>query len=396
MARIYSQSWTSPTSTATIYIDTYRSGADTVIDATVVCTLTYSSGYVVYDGEINFNMWSGSVSTSANIKGYYDRWSANTARTRTRTCSMRVRNFGEGLDIGFNMTIPSSRPAGAAFRIDNQVKYISTAPYYAPTMPTWINIAPNPCNIKQAPLISWGGASAGSLGELRYDVEVRSTRPTTPATWTNWLSISRGQANAFYQEGALNLMNVLGQTPFVGVQYQYRVRATDNAYTTSSWIETPILSVSFIPPTAPTNYTLTNTTVKKDGTLGISWSGATGGDGNISSYKVSSRYFNHNTNLWTDWKQLYQGNNSNYSFDMTNIYPNAKNGDSIQLRVSTINSWGQESNYLITITIKIRGNQIWIKINGDWKEGDLFIKINGDWVEATPYIKVLGDWKEST
>ena len=154
--------------------------------------------------------------------------------------------------------------------------------------------------------------------------------------------------------------------------------------------------MSFTSPTAPTEYALSGTTVKKDGTLRVSWSGATGGDGVISSYKVSSRYFNHNTNLWTNWQQLYQGNNTSYSFNIADVYPNARNGDSIQLRISTINSWGQESSYLVTIIIKIRGNQIWIKINGDWKEGDLFIKINGDWVEATPYIKVGGDWKEST
>ena len=255
MAEIYSQSWTNPTSTATIYMDTYRDGADIIVNATVVCTLTYSSGYIVYDGEINFNMWSGSVSASANIKGYSDRWSANTARTRTRTCSMRVRNLSNSLDIGFNMTIPDSRPAGAAFRIGNQNQSLPTSWYTAPTAPTWSNISPNPCNIKQAPLILWGGASAGSLGVLKYDVEVRSTKPTMPVTWTNWLRIATAQADTSYQEINLNLMNVLGQTPFVGVQYQYRIRSTDNTYSQSSWRETPVLTVSFVSPTPPTNYT---------------------------------------------------------------------------------------------------------------------------------------------
>lgn len=73
MAQVYYQSWTSPTSSATIYMDTYRDGADTVVNAKIVCNLVYSSGYVNYDGEINFNMWSGKVSASANIKGYNDR-----------------------------------------------------------------------------------------------------------------------------------------------------------------------------------------------------------------------------------------------------------------------------------------------------------------------------------
>lgn len=396
MAQIYSQSWTSPTSTATIYMNTYRDGADTIIDATVVCTLTYSSGYIVYDGEINFNMWSGSVSTSANIKGYSDRWAKNTPRTRTRNCSLRVRNLADKISVGFNMTIPSSRPADAAFRIADQGTVLNTASYVSPTSPTWANINPNPCGINQSPFIAWGGANAGSLGTLLYDVEVRCTKDKSGNSWTDWLRISSAQSATSYQELVLSYMNVYGVRPFVGIKYQYRVRSTDNYVSVSGWKETPVLNVSFAAPTAPTNYVLSGTTVKKNGNLRISWSGATGGDGSISSYKVSSRYFNHNTNLWTDWRQLYQGNNTSYSFNIPDVYPNARNGDSIQLRISTINSWGQESSYLITMTIKIRGNQIWIKINGDWKEGDLFIKINGDWVEATPYIKVGGDWKEST
>lgn len=396
MAQVYYQSWTSPTSSATIYMDTYRDGADTVVNAKIVCNLVYSSGYVNYDGEINFNMWSGKVSASANIKGYNDRWAVGTDRTRERTCSMRVRNFSDVIYVGFNMTIPSNRPDGAAFRISNQEVRLGTPAYSAPTIPTWANITPNPCGINRAPLITWGGANAGSLGTLLYDVEVSCTKDKSGNSWTDWLRISSAQSATSYQEYALNTMNVYGVRPFVGIKYQYRVRSTDNYYSTSGWRETPVLNVSFTSPTAPTDYALSGTTVKKDGTLRVSWSGATGGDGVISSYKVSSRYFNHNTNLWTNWQQLYQGNNTSYSFNIADVYPNARNGDSIQLRISTINSWGQESSYLVTIIIKIRGNQIWIKINGDWKEGDLFIKINGDWVEATPYIKVGGDWKEST
>lgn len=395
MAQVYSQSWVSPTSTATIYMDTYRDGADIVVNATVVCTLTYSSGYIIYDGEINFNMWSGAVGASANIKGYYDRWAANTARTRTRTCSMRIRTTASSVDIGFNMTIPSSRPAGAAFRIGAQYRTLGAPSYIAPTQPTWASISPNPCGINQAPLITWGGASAGSLNTLRYDVEVRSTVTYSPA-WSEWLRISTAQSATSYQEFALNTMNVYGVKPFVGVKYQYRVRSTDNAYSNSGWKETPVLSVTFTPPAPPTNYRLTVTTVKKDGTIGLSWSGATGGAGSISSYIVSSRYFNHKTTSWSGWKKLYQGNRSNYSFNVTNVYPNAQNGDSIQLRISTTNSWGQESTYLVTISIKIRGNQIWLKVNGSWLEGDLYDKENGSWNEGLPYLKNIGSWKEST
>ena len=50
----------------------------------------------------------------------------------------------------------------------------------------------------------------------------------------------------------------------------------------------------------------------------------------------------------------------------------------------------------MTSSISVRGNQMWIKINGSWIEGDTYFKINGSWVEATPYIKIDGSWKETS
>ena len=394
MALIYEQNWSSPTSNAKIYIDVGRNGANIVVNATIVCTLTYSSGFINYDGEINFNMWHGSASASANIKGYYDRWAVNTARTRTRTCSMSFTDIGSSFNIGFNMTIPSSRPAGAAFRIDYHEMWLNAPSFNAPSQPTWINITPNPCGIDNRPLITWGGAGAGTLGRLYYDVEVKSTRPD--GSWTNWLNIARGQSGTSYQEIALRGMNVYGQTPFVGVRYKYRVRSSDGSYLTSGWIETADLNAAFTSPTPPSNYSLSTKTLKKDGTVKISWSGASGGSGSISSYQLDYLIYNHKTSTWTNWPTAYNGTATSYDFAIADYYANASNGDTLQFRIRTYNSWGQWSTYTTTGLITIRGNQMWIKINGSWQEGDTYLKINGSWKEATPYIKINGSWKETS
>lgn len=71
------------------------------------------------------------------------------------------------------------------------------------------------------------------------------------------------------------------------------------------------------------------------------------------------------------------------------------NGDIIQFRVRIKNSYGQYSSYLTTTNVPVRGNQMWIKINGTWVEGDAYLKTNNTWVEATPYIKINGAWKET-
>lgn len=541
---IYRQSWTNPTSTAIISIETIRNGTQITVNAKIDCILTYSSGYVNYDGEINFNMWHGTSSASANIKGYSDRWAAGTARTRTRYCSMTFDDRGDGYTLGYNMQIPSSRPAGAAFRIDNRQDWISAPGFYAPSAPTWVNASPNPCSINSAPLLTWGGASAGTLGTLYYDVEVRSSRLS--GGWTDWLRIANAQPGTSYREITLGQMSVYGQTPFVGVQYQYRVRASDGSYSTSGWI-TVTLSVTFGSPTSPGSYTLSKDSMKKNGSVILSWTNGSGGSGKISFYEVDYRIYNHSTEKWSDWITGYTGNENSYTFDLSRLYsllndtyiiksntnpdyvwsirndstadaekveiwqnldkPSQKwsvsyrgdgyykincvnsgrsldvpggeakagttlqqysenetasqkwiaikneddtysfipalnfqlaidirnnemkngvpvqlytknmttaqkfilesvegndtigavlsNGDLIQFRISTANNYGQYSTPLLTTNVRVRENQMWLKINGTWVEANTYFKNNGTWVEAEPFVKVNGAWRQS-
>lgn len=391
MADIVYNNPTSPTSVTEVTFNTWRSGATAYIRAVVSVTLVYPSGFFNYDGEINFNMWCSGASTSANIKSYSDRWAVGTPRTRTRECTMSITNIGTSIEVGCNVTVP---PGHSSIAMPDQYRTLGIPSYNPPSAPTWSNITPNSCSINAAPLITWGGASAGSLGRLYYDVEVRSTKSS--GGWTDWLRIANAQSPTSYQEIVLKNMNVYNQKPYVGVQYQYRIRSSDSSYATSGWITAPTLNVGFGSPTPPTSCNFSDSSIKKDGSIKLTWSGASGGTGSITSYQLEYRYYNHKTSKWTSWTSIYSGASTSYTFTITKFISAATNGDLIQFRILTKNSWGQSSTYLTTSSISVRGNQMWIKVNGTWKEGDTYLKVNNKWVEATPYIKINGVWKETT
>lgn len=381
-------SYTAPSGTTDIWINTRRSGANIIVDATVTCAFRYSNDYIAYDGEINFNMWSGAASARANIKGYSDRWYYRNGSSRTRTCSMTVTSTAERIDVGFNLTVPAGN---SRFSVPNTVITISGTPYSAPSAPTWTNITPNPCSINSRPVITWGGASAGSLGALYYDVELRSSRPD--GGWTDWQRLSSAQGGTSYTEGILKNMNVSGVTPFVGVKYQYRIRSSDGSYATSGWVNVPELSVGFGTPTPPSTTRWSSTTAKKGTQVTLTWSGASGGTGTITGYELSYRYYHAVNNTWDNWTGTTTVSKTSNTYTLSST---AKNNDKLQVRIRTKNSWGQYSSYVTTESVTIRGNQMWIKVNGSWKEGECYIKINDSWKEGTPWIKVNGSWKEST
>ena len=273
---------------------------------------------------------------------------------------------------------------------------VSDAPaYIAPTAPTWVSISPNPCNINNKPIITWGGATAGSSGRLLYDIEVRSTK--RDGNWTNWLRIVNSQTATSYNGIVLANMNVLGQKPFVGVKYQYRIRVYDGVggegKGTSAWINTPELKVDFTLPTAPTVQWGANT-VKRNKNATVSWSGASGGSGTITNYTlvVSLVGANQSTVIST---KTYTQTSTSKTINVLSEFPSAKNGNYLKANVYTNNSWGQQSSASNSVYTLVKGNQMWVKINGTWREGECYIKINGAWREGLPYIKINGTWKES-
>lgn len=381
--------YSSPTSTAEVWISSVRNGASVTINAQVTCTFRYTNSYIEYNGEINFNMWVANASASANIKGYYDRWYGSNEMSRTRYCSMTFNSLDSGISLGFNINTPTGRQV---FKVPDTYITLDLPTYNPPSAPTWININPNPCNVTSAPLISWGGAVPGSLGSLYYDLQTRALQSN--GNWTDWITRGTYSATSF-SEQRINTFTTAGFIPYIGIQYQYRVRSSDGVYATSGWLTSGVLNITFGNPNPPTSYSVSPDKVKKEGTINTSWSGGDGGTGNVTSYSLEYRTYIKDTKSWSEWKVAYNGSSTSYLFNVPAFFPDAKNGDMIEFRVRLLNSWGQYSTYLNMSSVTIKGNRIWIKINGSWVEGESYLKVNNSWVEATPYIKINGSWKEA-
>lgn len=385
----YYHSWdyTAPSGTTEIWLNSRRNGANIIVDAKVKCSFKYPDDYIAYNGEINFNMWYGNSRASATIKGYSDRWYYSDEVSRTRTCSMTFTTTASSVDIGFNVTTPAPN---TRFSVPDTIVTLDGTGFSAPTAPTWTNITPNPCGINSAPTITWGGANPGSLGVVYYDVEIRQTQ--TNGNWTDWVRLASAQTPTRYAGQTINSTRVLGNSPFVGVKYQYRVRSSDNAYTTSSWVNTTELGVGFGSPTPPTTLTWRAPDTKPGTRVTLSWSGASGGTGSISAYEVQYRIYTNSTSTWRQWQVGTTTTNTSWTYT---IPQTLSDNDRIQARVRVRNSWGQYSDYSTSGVITVQDNQIWVNVNGTWRKGKIYIKINGTWREGKAYIKVNGTWRES-
>ena len=394
MANIDYNNNNSPQSNIKVTYNSWRDGERVYIRAVVVASFRFRDGWIGKGDKdnphiINFNMWANGGSASVNIKQNYEEWRASNQMSRTRECTMVVTNTsGDTIQTFCNVTHAN----GHSMTLPDWGVWVEIPVFEAPKAPTSFNVEPNPCSINSAPTLTWGGAKAGSLSQLYYDVEVQSS---TPSGWTNWLRISNAQKGTSYNEIVLKDMNVHGQRPFLGVKYQYRIRTSDGEYSTSGWVYKTV-TVSFGSPTPPTNYRFNNTIIKKDGSVNVSWWGAGGGTGSIVNYDIDYEIYSKAQNKWLGWKRIKTLTTTNYTFNVPSFYSQARNGDLIKFRIRVKNSWGQYSTYLTTGNVQIRGNQMWIKINGTWKESDTYFKKNGQWGEATPYVKVNGSWKEST
>lgn len=388
MALVLNYTTTPPTMDTQIYMDTSRSGATVKIVVSAVCTFRYNDGYLNPNYYATLNVWTATDKQSVSIVKYGESWRASQEKSRTRTVTVTLTSTSDSVEVGYNISGASGQHSLVTPGGDNYVT-LSAPSYNAPSAPTWFNINPNPCNINSAPLLTWGGASAGSNGVLTYDVEVRSSTPD--GNVTNWLRIASAQSGTSYQEIVLNKMNVNGFTPFVGVRYDYRVRSSDNYTTTSGWIY-KTLSVTFNNPTPPTSYTLSPTKIKKGDKVTISWRGATGGSGSISKYYIQRRIYTYSTKTWGNWNTVGTTTNTTWVYQTP---ATLKNGDLIQFRIRVSNTWDLYSDWTTTSSVAVRENQMWIKINGTWREAETYVKVNGTWRETTPYIKVNGVWKES-
>ena len=259
MALVLNYTTTPPTMDTQIYMDTFREGTTIRIVVSAVCTFRYNDGYLNPNYYATLNVWTATDRQSVSILDYGQSWRASQEKSRTRTVTVTMSSTASSVEVGYNISGAAGQHSLVTPGGDNYVT-LGAPSYNAPSAPTWFNLSPNPCVIKRSNLFTWGGATPGSNGVLTYDLEVQSTMPN--GGWTNWMRISNAQPGTSYQEVTLNRMNVNGITPFVGVQYQYRLRTSDNYATTSNWVY-GTLYVSFSSPTQPTSYTLNPDRVKR-------------------------------------------------------------------------------------------------------------------------------------
>lgn len=393
----YTNTWTytGPTATATVNISATRSGANITVTGTITCSFVYSDDFLAYDGAINWNLYVGSQVEGTEVKGYSDRWYASNEKSRTRSVSITIQDLESSAQISFSNSTVSGY---TCFNIPYTTITLTDIPaYLAPSKPTWISINPSTAHVyspnsSSTPVITWGGASAGTLGTLYYDLEIRMRN--TNGNWTDWYRASNAQTGTSYTDVPVLNAHVYGVTMKPGVALQYRVQSSDGSYATSGFIESKVLEVSFTAPTAPTRYTASVNPVKSGGSSVISWSGASGGAGNISKYNVSFRFYDKSAGSWSSWSSEKSQTSTNITIVPKNYFSSIQNGDQIQIRVTVVNSYNVSANSSATV-LTIKDNTIYIKINGAWKEATPYIKINGSWKEGTPYIKINGNWKES-
>ena len=392
----------SPESDLTVTIKTTRNKNKVKVSATVKCAFTYNDGYLAYNGAITFTMGRKGKGDEAQavIKSYSNKWYAKDEKSRTKSCSFEFEETNtnkDSLDLVFGIYPPAGRNA---MRWDDKEVTIKYDKFVKVSAPTGINGNPNPCDIRNAATISWWGAKKGSMGTLSYDIDMQSTRST--GGWTSWKRVSTGQTETSYQTQRLKYINIEGITPYPGIKYQFRVRSRDSV-SSSSWI-IYTLNSGFISPSSPTSAKWSATTVRlhpSNGqeSIGLVWSGATGGSGDISYYEIVLRA-NH-SGIIGNWD--FDHARRTGSTYVTYFFPsdfetlgNFKNNDQVQAAVRTVNSWGMASDWIWSNWFIVRGSQIWIKVDGTWREGECYIKDSGTWKEGEPWIKVDGSWRESS
>ena len=53
----------------------------------------------------------------------------------------------------------------------------------------------------------------------------------------------------------------------------------------------------------------------------------------------------------------------------------------------------ENHNFILTVNYT-KGCQVYVKVNGAWKEATPYVKVGGVWKEASPSIKISGTWKQ--
>lgn len=344
----------------------------------------------MYYGPVIFQVgyFNGGTDAQVVIKNRDgDYWADST---RTRTCSLTFTDYGTSR--GFYVRVYSGDLNNAY--MPQHYGVVNFAGITAPTAPTWASVSPNPVEVNTRYTITWGSGGAGTLGIAGYDVEVRAW---SGSAWTGWLRIASAQSSKSYYEIAPKDMNVYGVVGAPNVKFQYAIRTSDGIVSTSGWTYSPEVNIAFIAPSSPTSITFSpSTSVKKDETVTVKWTQGNGGSGDIVSYRFATRYYDDSTSTWSTWINTTYINSLSKNIVPVTLYPSINNRDLVQIAVLTKNSWGFESSWLFSGYLTIKGNQLYVYINGSVYEGEVFVYSNGTPYEGEPFVYSNGLPYQST
>jgi hypothetical protein len=127
----------------------------------------------------------------------------------------------------------------------------------------------------------------------------------------------------------------------------------------------------------------------------LNWNTPSGGSGTLTGYNLVIQLMNQNQQTVISTNDYNNLTNNSFSLIPINIFSASTNGEYLKAYIYSKNSWGQTSSASSPVYILIKGNQMWIKVNGTWHEGECYVKVNGTWYEGLPYIKINGTWNES-
>lgn len=335
----------------------------------------------------NFTLsWSGQTAGTGTIKGYQIQskigsgsWKDFKSGTGTNSVSVNLSSLttlARGNTVYFRVRLSDEFGYWSSYSTDTASVYYSKLP----TAPTYVSIDKDVvANKTDNFTLSWSGAKADAGTITGYNIYylkngawIRYTTVTGYSTTINLnnIAINRGDTISFSVTALSSL-------------------SLESDY--SSMLGRVVLAKL---PTSPTWLSASNSEIKRNDTLDVTWGGATAGTGTISYYILQYRRYHDNS--WSDWTSAEFRTSEYCMCDATALFPDLQGGDKLDMRVGTVNSYDlQSSDYrVIASYISIKGGGIRIKVDGAWKEGTPWIKVNGTWKQGETYVNTNGNWRE--
>lgn len=335
----------------------------------------------------NFTLsWSGQTAGTGAIKDYQiqskidsDTWADFKNGTGTDNVIINLSSLetlARGNTVYFRVRLSDEFGNWSDYSTETASVYYSKFP----TAPTYVSIDKDVVAYPSDNFtLSWSGAKADAGTITGYNIYYLRN-----GAWIRYSTVT----------GYSTTINLCDIPVNRGETVSFSVTALSSLSLESSYSSVLGRVVLAKLPTSPTWLSASNSEIKRNDTLDVTWGGATAGTGTISYYILQYRRYHNNS--WSDWTSPEFRSTEYCKCDATTLFPDLQGGDKLDMRVGTVNSYDLQSSdfRVITSYISIKGGGIRVKVNGAWKEGTTWIKVNGTWKQGETYINVNGNWKE--